>query len=140
MQALDEAHLHILPIQVGVEIEQMGFDGQVAATERGLVAHRDGRHPLAPAGAGPARVSCRPGHRLGSAHGHVGGRKPQLTAALVALHHLAMHRVVAAEQVGRRADLARSDQPADRRAVDLAAVDLHHVDLDHRIAALAQPG
>src|SRR5436190_7030623 len=85
-QALDEVKPQLAPVEVALEVQQIGLDQLAAARlEGGAHADADGRRTAV----GEAGIDAVARAGQGLVGDQVGGRKAQLTATFVAAHDLA---------------------------------------------------
>src|SRR5829696_3046163 len=112
---LDELDAQLDAVDVGVEVEDEGLHGALAALEGRVRADRDRRRQPAPVQHRPARVDPVGRDRDVPLGAHVGGGVAQLPAAALAAHDDAVDPVRPAQHLGRLAHLTGVDAGADQR-------------------------
>src|SRR5918996_899355 len=111
-----EPHLHVLVVQVAVEVEQVRLEQADVGlhVEGGPAPQVDGAGVDRAVGAlEPAGVDAVGGQQDVAGHRDVRGREPQLAAPLVAAGHHTPHLVVPAQQAVGRGHLALDQGVAD---------------------------
>src|SRR5665213_2832609 len=109
-QALEEIQAQIPPVEVAVEVEDVGLDQLTTTRLKGRAhADRDRRRTAV----GETRVDPVTGTGEQLVGNEVGGREAQLAAQLVSMHHLAAQLKGCAQELRRRGHLAGEHQAPD---------------------------
>ena len=124
----DELHVDVAPVQVALEIEQVGFQQRLHALHRRPRAEAGDRRPrLVEHTVHPGCVDAR--QRRGLRETQVGGGEAQRAAELAPAHHPAADRIRTAEQVVGTGEVAVLQQLADAGAGNALAMQVDRFDL-----------
>ena len=135
---MDEGEPGPLSVDVGVEVEQVGLDGQTVPAEGRAVSDAGGGGvPLSPHPQ-PAAVDAELGQALAGGHPQVGSRVAEPAPHRAAPLDGAVHEIGSPEQPTGLLDLARQQRRANPAGGDRAPALHHRLDLEH-VEAVAGP-
>src|ERR1700682_771041 len=116
--ALDEAHSHLLVVEVAAEVENERFHSEAVTAKSWAVARIKCPGVGVPGDIHPDRVDAVARDQLVGGYGQVGGRKTDATTGAGAVLHERADGVVPAEESGRMTDSSLEEQLTDSGAAD----------------------